>query len=65
MHCLINTERPAPILYRHDFKAFKLYHMLSTYVLYILMKIDVCALKLLVSVKTWEMGIEFKFKAQT
>ena len=37
-HCLITTEWPARILYRHDFKTFKLYHMLSTYALYIIMK---------------------------
>ena len=40
----MTTERPAYIPYRHDFKAFKLCHMLSTYVLHILMQNYVCAL---------------------
>ena len=30
----IPTERPDRILYRNDLKTFKLYHMLSTYVLH-------------------------------
>ena len=52
------------ILYRYDFEAFKLCHMLSTYVLHNLMQNYVRALELWVPVEPIVIAIEFKLRAQ-
>ena len=40
----MTTERPAYMPSRYDFEALRLCHMLSTYVLHIIMQIYICAL---------------------